>query len=352
MNAQIQQEAAEWLIDLQLDTPNASVRKRFVLWLRTSPEHVRAYLELVAIWDDTRHFDPHHEIDVAELISLSHAEANVVAFQPKDASAGPDEEGESNKPLRARRSIWRFYRVCAAAAGVVALGVGLWVLIPLTPTYATDVGEQRTVKLADGSIAQLNAVSRIRIRYSNERRIVDLLGGEALFRVAKDKSRPFIVVSGDTQVRILGTEFDVNRKATGTVVTVVEGRVAVVPQSHPLQDPNLSAVTPVELAAGEQIAVHRERPLRKSHANVVSATAWTQQQLIFESTPLFEVAEEFNRFNNQKLIVEDAGARTIRISGNFPALDPTSLPRFVRFLREQNSMDISESAQQIVVKSK
>jgi transmembrane sensor len=354
MNAQIQQEAAEWLIELQLDEPDAPLRERFVQWLRASPEHVRAYLELVTVWDDARHYDSNHEIDVNALVSLARADANVVAFQSKDDSESPGDVAEPQTPPLDRRAFWtrRIAGISAAAATIIAVSVGLWFWVHLTPTYATDVGEQRTVKLADGSIAELNAVSRIRVRYSGEQRIVDLLQGEALFRVAKNKSRPFIVVSSDTRVRAVGTEFDVNRKPTGTVVTVVEGRVAVLPQSHVSEDRNSLPAVPLEVAAGEQIAVHRERPPSKSQANVAAATAWTQQQLIFESTPLLEVAEEFNRFNNQKLIVDGSGAREMRISGNFPALDPTSLPRFVRFLREQHGMEISESPEQILVRAK
>src|SRR5690606_26847429 len=88
-------------------------------------------------------------------------------------------------------------------------------------------GEQRTVTLADGSVIELNARSRIKVRYADRERAIDLLQGQALFRVAKDPTKPFIVASGGTYVRAVGTQFDVYKKSVGTVVTVVEGRVAV-----------------------------------------------------------------------------------------------------------------------------
>lgn len=138
------------------------------------------------------------------------------------------------------------------------------------------------------------------------------------------------------------------------MVTVVEGRVAVVSHKDSKSDLTASSEMPpsVELSAGEQIAVTRGAPEKKLHANVTAATAWTQQQLIFESTPLSEVAEDFNRFNTQKLIVEGEEVRNLNISGNFPALDPSSLPRFVRFLRDQPGVEITESSSQIIVTQK
>jgi len=90
-----------------------------------------------------------------------------------------------------------------------------------------DVGEQRSIALADGSIIDLNARSRIRVRLSKDERDVELLQGQALFHVAKDNSRPFVVRSDTTVVRAVGTEFDVYRKKNGTVITVLEGRVVV-----------------------------------------------------------------------------------------------------------------------------
>src|SRR5262249_53251968 len=95
------------------------------------------------------------------------------------------------------------------------------------PVYSTDIGEQRTIALKDGSRVELNARSKIKVLYSKERRSIELIEGQALFSVAKDPTRPFVVSSGNARVRAVGTQFDLYRKPVGTVVTVVEGRVAV-----------------------------------------------------------------------------------------------------------------------------
>jgi transmembrane sensor len=352
MNTQTRQEAAEWLIELQLDAPDAAARERFVEWLRTSPENVRAYLEVVSLWDDAQHYDAGRELDVDALTSRARNESNLITL---DTCSNPEPRAGAEMDVPVTEPRFRQTGLAAAVVAVVTLVLlGVWLGAHYEHSYATDVGEQRTVKLADGSIAELNAVSRIRVRFSDRERRVDLLQGQALFRVAKNPARPFVVVSGDTRVRAVGTEFDVNRKASGTVVTVVEGRVAVV--SQPAMLPNLTpaANTPhsIELSAGEQVDIGESRPGRKAPANLAAVTAWTQHQLVFESTPLAEVAEQFNRFNFQKLIVEGDSIRHLQISGNFPALDSTSLPRFVRFLREQPGVTVSESPEQIRVTSK
>src|SRR5690242_20180858 len=109
MNAQVRQEAAEWLIELQLDMPDATTRQRFGEWLRVSPEHVRAYLELVALWEDARQYDSARQLDVEALIDRARQESNLVDLKPSHAIP----------PLHSRR-VHR-NRFVATVAAIVAL---------------------------------------------------------------------------------------------------------------------------------------------------------------------------------------------------------------------------------------
>ena len=104
---------------------------------------------------------------------------------------------------------------------------------------------------------------------------------------------------------------------------------------------------PSELARKELIAPSQPHP-----ANVATATAWTQQQLVFESTPLSEAADAFNRFNARQLRIEGAVLADFHVSGTFPARDPTSLSRFVLFLRAQPGIEVQESDDEISVRPK
>ncbi len=345
MNAQIEQEAAEWLIDIRADEPDARMREQFAAWLRASPEHVRAYLELVVFWEDASFCDRARALDVDSLIALAQSEGTVVELDfPSPASRTP----------RTTAGAPRYRFVAAAVVSILAVGIIAWLALTHDPIYATELAEQRSIRLADGSSVELNALSRIRVRFSDHERAIDLLSGQALFRVAKDQNRPFIVASAEARVRAVGTQFDVNRKRSRTIVTVLEGRVAILPQMEESAHSAASLPTPrtVEVAAGEQAIVGPIADPDPQRTNVVAATAWTQKQLIFESMPLPDVAEEFNRFNTRQLVIESPSLADFHMSGTFPADDPASLSRLLRFLRDQPGIEINESDDRILVRKK
>jgi ferric-dicitrate binding protein FerR (iron transport regulator) len=179
--------------------------------------------------------------------------------------------------------------------------------------YATGIGETRWISLADGTTIELNAQSRIRVRLTRREREVDLLQGQALFKVSRNPARPFVVHSGPAQITDLGTEFDVYRRHTDTVVTVIEGRVAV--RSGLAPNPVTSLPPPQVITAGEQADLMPQASPRPIHADVAVATAWTRQQLVFSSAPLSEVVEQYNLYH---------------VSGEFSATDSAALVAFLR----------------------
>jgi transmembrane sensor len=242
-----------------------------------------------------------------------------------------------------RTFVARHWSMAAAVATVIcATSLWLWWDAGRATMYTTQVGEQRAVTLSDGSLMQLNARSRIAVRFTAAGRDIDLLEGQALFRVKKDAARPFVVHSGAAQVRAVGTEFDVYRKKTGTVVTVVEGRVAV-------SDSLVAKQTPALLSAGEQVTVAPKLASRPRKADVAAVTAWTQRRLVFHASSLPDVAEEFNRYNAQPRIIVDPVLADFKISGVYASTDPEL---FLRFLRTQRGIAVRASAAEIVVTAK
>ena len=350
MNAQIQSEAADWLIELQTGEVDSPMRERFASWLRNSPEHVCAYLELVSLWEDAGRYDSSHKVDVESLIAAARAEPNVIPFM----ELGSTEATLAGHAVTANR-VWRGLPLRVVAAAAVALVIISGILVISRPAqYATGIGEQRTVSLADGSSVELDAVSRIRVEFTAHQRRVDLLEGQALFRVAKNAARPFVVVSGGTRVRDVGTQFDVNRNLSKTIVTVIEGLVSVSYsyQSAAAPSPIPVSLRPIEVGAGEQIVVAPHVLLRPEPANVTTATAWTRNELIFDSTPLPEVAAQFNRLNARQLLIEGPELQNFHVSGVFPAVDPASLPRLLQFLRAQPGIQVIEGDDRIIVAEK
>ena len=327
-------EAAAWFIEFRAGDVHGEARLQFIEWLRRSPEHIQAYLEVSGVWGELPSSDPEGRIDVASLIARARSEPDVIALSPGTATLHAPAPVEAALPPRWRRA--------ALAMTAVALLAAVTVLFlrggnPGGP-YSTGIGEQRTVQLADGSTVELNARSTIQVQLTEHERNVTLLDGQAFFRVAKDKQRPFIVRAGDAQVRAVGTEFDVYKKQAATVVTVVEGRVETFDASD---SPGSAGVM---LSAGEQLTVVPHTVTKPMRTDTAVATAWVQKRLIFEETPLSDVAEEFNRYNRRPLTIDDHELETLRISGVYSSTDPASL---INFLRSQNSIRVIETEKQV-----
>ena len=360
MNRQVLDEASTWFVAFRSQDLDDQARQDFQDWLKRSPEHIRTYLEIASIYADIP--APEGGRTSPELIARAKAspDINVVALSSGQIAMGSLEEASrrgSRDPLpQAKRSFAS--RVAAAALLLVFVAVGAWFYVERN-TYATGVGEQRAITLADGSIVELNARSRVRIAFQDAQRDVELLEGQALFRVAKDHHRPFVVRAGATSVRAVGTQFDVYRKRKGTTVTVIEGRVAVlsglaaqVPAVEitttpaapeplipaPMIEPSAMA-REILLAAGEQMTVTSTQAQKAERPNIAAATAWTQHQLVFDATPLHEVLEEFGRYTPRRLIVDSPSLADLKISGQYMSASPDSL---LRFLSLQKGVIITE----------
>jgi transmembrane sensor len=336
LNAQILEEAAEWLVEFNSGDPDSAARRRFDAWLRASPEHLRAYLELLPVWEDGALLPPPPgNPSVDELIAMGQrAEANVVAIGAHADANVVNTRGRRSRPVLA----------IAASLLFICMAGGLTWLYLTHGSYSTGIGEQRSLVLEDGSTINLNAHSRVRVRFSAGTRAIELIEGQALFHVAKNPARPFIVSIGRTQVRAVGTQFDVNRRKRGTTVTVVEGTVAVDAVASPSRE------TPGEsqklLNAGEQITVGGPAAPHTVRANVATATAWTQRRLVFDASTLGEVVEEFNRYNTRRLVLRDRALESFPITAAFSSPDPASL---VRFLEAQPTLRIVMTSDEVEI---
>lgn len=353
---QVISEACEWFAEFRTRDASATTRERFDEWLRHSPEHIQAYLEVSAAWAELPTQVAADRIDVESLIERARASDTDNVVVPLATRGSPPHEPSQIRPSNNRRPFARRHALAAGiAAALLIAGAASWLNGWGGEAYETGIGEQRTIRLADESIVDLNARSNIRVRFSNSERIIDLVAGQAMFHVARDPSRPFIVRSDKTAVRAVGTQFDVYRKDEGVVVTVVEGRVAVTPA--PLAptaasgNPSASgagAARDVEfLSAGEQLTVTPKVAAPKPHhANVGAATAWAQRRLVFDETSLSEVAEEFNRYSVRRLIIDDEELSHKTISGAYSSSDPASL---IGFLRAQPTLEVTETDREIRV---
>lgn len=195
----------------------------------------------------------------------------------------------------------------AAGAAIVAVAVALlWQ--QSVPAYATDVGEARVVQLADGSTVRLDTASRVKVRFTGDRRLVELEGGQALFEVAHDPARPFIVDAGEATVTALGTVFDVRRDGTSVRVTLVSGVVEVA---------SGRGQEPVKRLAAGQVARVTTAGTATAPADVAMETSWTDGRIVFRDTPLAAAVDEVNRYLVDKIELQADGKGDAAVNGVF-----------------------------------
>ena len=189
------------------------------------------------------------------------------------------------------------------------------------------VGSVTSVPITDGSTVTLNTNSRIRVAVSDHERRVELNRGEAFFEVAKDPTRPFVVVVGNRRVVAVGTKFSVRRDEQNEVrVIVTEGRVRIEPMNEAEAVPAELTAGAIARGAGESVLIQK-RPIDE----IEEALSWRKGYLVFRDTPLAEAVTEFNRYNNRRVVIDDPELAQIPIGGNFRA---TNLDAFVRLMED------------------
>lgn len=334
LSARILDEASTWFTELHGDALDPAAQAEFNAWLRRSPEHVQAYLQIAALWEDADMLASRLGADFEDLIARARQEQNVYPLEWARESAPTSRAAEvpTKQPVGSGH---RGLLPIAASVAALLVTAASWLYLQ-RGVYSTDIGEQRSITLEDGSSVELNARSRLKVHFTERQRSVELIAGQALFRVAKDPARVFVVQSGDARVRAVGTEFDVYRKRSGTIVTVVEGRVAATSE-HDAE---------VLLQAGEQLMVSAVAPAAPKLVDTAMATAWTEKKLAFDGTPLREAVEEFNRYNRRQLVIRDPSLYEFHVSGVFPSTDSA---RMIDVLRRRFAVTAIESGDRIEI---
>jgi len=338
--AQAATEAAQWAQRFSLGNLSGVERREFVDWLRASPLHVTEML-----WTDRL------GTALASFDAWDRAAAQPSPVEPNVISLGQYRVASHPPPKPRRLRLW----LASAAASLLLATIAGWTLSERMSvlTVHTQPGERRELTLADGSVVRLLPQTDLRIRLQAHLRSVQIAHGEAMFRVAKDHARPFVVDAGSARVQAVGTMFSVERADETVVITVQEGRVEVSASRVPGADSAATASTPVvPLQANERLSVSpRGIPgaiLRIDRREGRAPFEWGDKQLSFDNMRIADVVARFNQRNRMqiRLLDPDLAARTV--SGIFDVDDPES---FVEFLESMAGASSSRGDQEIVVGS-
>jgi transmembrane sensor len=210
----------------------------------------------------------------------------------------------------------------AAASVLVALGVSIALFLSgwghRPQTYQTRFAEQSIALLADGSTMHLNARSEVRVNYTSAERHVELIDGEATFRVEHDVTRPFFVVVNGVSVRAVGTEFNVRREHDSLTVAVLEGVVEVAGSANELlhQHPWRQ-----EVPIGRVLKMDQSTSAVKVEvgaSDIARIKGWQAGRLVFQGEPLQSVVESVNRnIGSGPIVIADPAIRDLPVSMNF-----------------------------------
>ncbi len=345
-------DAAEWWLKLQSGDISRVEKLEYVNWLCDSTAHVAEMLRIAQV---------HNALDQFERwsrISTEGADEERVLEFPSQPSPATPTVSAASETVRGRRG--RIAWVGALAASLlVAVTVSLLLPRWIGQTIETERGERREIALNDGSVLQLDPETKLHVKLEAHARRVILERGRALFRVAKDKTRPFTVQADDTIVRAVGTAFAVDRRHEAVTVTVAEGKVAVIKQDD--YDPRRSenelraameqsaekaesasvvhgrvaqvapSPKPLLLIANQQVTLDASGAARAvKKIDTGRELAWTHGRLVFDNQPIGSAAEEFNHYNRVRLRVADATLAERPISGIFNASDPESFIAFIQ----------------------
>ncbi len=280
-------------------------------WIDQSPAHARQFARMSEL----------------ETFCEQHADDPLLSALRQEALAVPP----------ARRH-W-FWRVGAGGLVAASLALGVFLLRPDAPVgdapvsvaasaeivHTTRKGELRTVRLSDGSTVTLNTDSELRVKFTGQRRTVQLVHGQALFAVAHDAARPFVVEAADRTVTALGTVFEVRLDPGRMEVTLVDGKVAVNrPRSGHSEQPAATVLRP-----GEELVVELGMAQRVEKVDVGVKLRWRDGFVEFADAPLGEAVVEINRYSVQQVTIADEQLARQHISGVFRTGDPARFAAMV-----------------------
>ncbi len=325
----IAEQAAEFYIAHRAGDLSREQEQEFLRWLRTSPLHVAEYLSIAGIAKDLGR--------VASLVDIAaqgQGEENIVALNAQPFAAEQPTWRGSERAGRKPRLVWAA-TACLAVAAIALAGFFIFRDTDKSIRYTTARGEQRTWQLADDTIVHLNSDSALLVDFSAHRRDVSIERGQVYFEVAKDAHRPFQVRAGTYSFRDIGTAFDVFRKTTDTVVSVVEGRVAIWKDEKNALLPGLATQKHLEdLTAGDQATITQTKIVEREDPKLVQkkATAWLRQEIVFDGESISAAAAEFNRYNRMQIAVDNARVAQMPISGVFHMYGVKSFALFLNAL--------------------
>jgi transmembrane sensor len=307
----IEEEASLWVVreDRGLSTAEQDALTH---WLDASTAHRVAYLQLQKAWGRAD---------------------RLAALRPPQPMREPRPDRGSRLPRLA----------AMAAVLAICLGGASWyyyAVLAAGKTYATGIGQHQAMRLADGTRIELNTDSRLLAEVNGADRTMRLEKGEAYFDVVHDAKRPFVVFAGNRKITDIGTKFSVRLDGEQVRVLVREGEVKVETLDGRPLAPAMADAGHRVVTQGSGLLVARLAP-----REVARELSWRSGVLVFDQETLAAAAEEFNRYNDKKMVVLGQ-ARDLHIAGRFRA---NNADVFASLIQAGMGVDVRDTGDEIII---
>lgn len=302
ISVDILEEAERWHKIFQSGVGSDSERGAFKKWYQANAEHQAAYAQVFSAYDSG------YDIDAA-----------AAQYQPVAGTNKARNNTLKDRILAAFKpsQIWRPALVPVMALFLVFI-MQPWQVTPEYTIYETAIGQTERVELADGSVLTLGAGSQVRAALSGgDERRVTLEAGEAHFDVAKDPSRPFVVTSGDTQISVLGTVFNVRKTQANLTISLLEGRVLVEQETKNAVLPFLSSTKSVALKPAHTVSVAGGVLERVQPKAIEAMATWMNGQLNYQAVPLQDVVADLNRYSDRPVVLSSSTIAALPVTAVF-----------------------------------
>lgn len=312
---QINQTAFDWIARIDGGL-NPAEETQLAAWLAADARHYGAYMRAKAVFGQARRIKAFaHSPDPDAWGRYLHTETD---NEPEDMAR---EETAVPAPKVSRRAF------LGGMGGVAAVGMAATFFATGQParalTFQTGLGERRDIRLADGTRVALNTSSKLRVLFDEASRTVELVHGEALYDVAPDRQRPFLVKAKGFDVRAEEASFAIQQLPNKRPqLLVTEGTVDLTPVH----------ATPLAVAAPTKILFltgNRLSGMTLSREAMDRELLWREGKIAFEDTPLRTAIAAFGRYEPVRIDVDDPRMLNRTVSGVFSSDDPMGFAKAV-----------------------
>lgn len=315
----LREQAARWFVRMRRAEPDDPERGKFEAWLMSDPSHAREYSVIAETWEA---FD-----------STPRLQSLAKAMQQKRN----DFLEQKNKTAKlAKQSLLGVFLLLASGLISHALW-NEWQSQPVLQTaYSTSTGEIKDIAMEDGTRLILNGGAKVHVTYYRNKRTVALTHGEAIFDVAKDAKRPFVVEASTARVTVLGTRFAVNRMDHMVRVSVDHGSVRV--EKTPATEDEVADY--VILHDGQVAEIMSGEGPRLVQRNALDGFSFQSGTLVFENATLGEIAETLSRYRRVPVRALWGHTRASKITA---VLQVQDIENFIRMLPQIANVRVQET---------